>query len=75
MRRPEFIARQSGHPQGLLGRLIARIMALETATPNRRALQLLEFDENSRVLEVGFGHGRTLGRAAELAPQGFRSRN
>jgi SAM-dependent methyltransferase len=23
------------------------------------------------VLEVGFGHGRTLGRAAELAPQGL----
>ena len=75
MHRPEFIARQSAHPTGLLGRVIARIMALETATPNRRTLELLELDEKSRVLEVGFGHGRTLGRAAELAPQGFRSRN
>lgn len=71
MRRPEFIARQSRHPTGLLGRVIARIMALETATPNRRALELLELDENFRVLEVGFGHGHTLARAAELAPKGF----
>jgi SAM-dependent methyltransferase len=46
-------------------------MALETAAPNRRALELLELNENSRVLEVGFGHGRTLAHAAELAPKGF----
>ncbi len=71
MRRPEFIARQSAHPTGLLGRVIARIMALETATPNRRALELLELDEKSWVLEVGFGHGHTLACAAELAGRGF----
>jgi len=71
LRRPEFIARQSAHPTGLLGRLIARIMALETATPNRRALELLGIDEASRILEVGSGHGHTLARAAELAPEGF----
>src|ERR1700739_1497828 len=46
-------------------------MALETATPNRRALELLELDERSRVLEVGCGHGHTLVRAAELTPKGF----
>ena len=71
MRRLEFIARQSAHPTGLLGRVIARIMALETATPNRRALELLELDEKSRVLEVGFGHGHTLARAGKLAGRGF----
>lgn len=71
MRRPEFIARQAAHPKGLIGRLIARIMALETASPNRRALELLGIDEDSCVLEVGFGHGHTLARAAELAPLGF----
>ena len=71
MRRPEFIARQAAHPRGLLGRLIARIMAIETETPNRRALQMLELEEASRVLEIGFGHGRTLARAAELSPGGF----
>jgi ubiquinone/menaquinone biosynthesis C-methylase UbiE len=71
LRRPEFIARQSGHPSGIIGRLIARIMAMETITVNRRALSLLELHDASRVLEVGSGHGRTLARVAELAPQGF----
>ena len=71
MRRPEFIARQAGHPTGLLGRLLARIMAIETAAVNQRVLELLEFEDASRVLEVGFGHGRTLARVAQLAPKGF----
>jgi ubiquinone/menaquinone biosynthesis C-methylase UbiE len=71
LRRPEFIARQAGHPTGILGRLLALIMAMETVSVNRRVLELLELENESRVLEVGFGHGRTLARAAVLAPQGF----
>src|SRR5215469_11786398 len=46
-------------------------MALETATPNQRTLELLRIDEGCRVLEVGFGQGHTLARAAELTPKGF----
>src|SRR5258708_29699403 len=65
------MARQAGHPTGLLGRLLARIMAIETAAVNQRVLELLEFEDASRVLEVGFGHGRTLARVAQLAPKGF----
>lgn len=71
MRRPEFIAQQAARPSGVLGRIIARIMALETARPNGRALELLGVDETSQVLEIGFGHGQTLARAAELAPRGL----
>ena len=71
MRRPEFIAQQAARPSGVLGLIIARIMAFETARPNGRGLELLEVDERSRVLEIGFGHGRTLACAAELAPRGF----
>jgi ubiquinone/menaquinone biosynthesis C-methylase UbiE len=71
LRRPEFIAKQAAHPRGLLGRVTARIMSLETAGTNQRALELLDVDERSRVLEVGSGHGRTLARVAELAPHGF----
>jgi len=71
LRRPEFIARQAAHPRGLLGRLLFRVMAAETEAVNERALQLLELGRTSRVLEVGFGHGRTLARALELAPNGF----
>jgi ubiquinone/menaquinone biosynthesis C-methylase UbiE len=71
MRRPEFIARQAAHPRGLVGRLLFRVMAAETLAVNERALQLLELEPNSRVLEIGFGHGRTLARALELAPNGL----
>jgi len=71
LRRPEFIARQAGHPTGILGRLVARIMAMETVTINRRVLELLDLEAGSRVLEIGFGHGRTLARVAELAPKGL----
>jgi len=71
LRRPEFIARQSAHPTGLLGRAVARIMAFETTTLNRRALEVLDLNEKSRVLEIGFGHGHTLARTWELAPAGL----
>jgi ubiquinone/menaquinone biosynthesis C-methylase UbiE len=71
LRRPEFIARQAAHPSGVLGRLLARIMAIETATANQRTLQMLGLEEGSRVLEVGFGHGHTLARVTELVHGGF----
>lgn len=71
MRRPEFIARQAGCPSGLLGRLLGRIMAVETASANDKALELLAIGPNDRVLEIGFGPGRTITRAAALASTGF----
>lgn len=71
MRRPEFIARQSRCPTGLTGRLIGRIMARETALANERALQLLRLTPTDHVLEVGFGHGRTIQLAADMLPHGF----
>jgi ubiquinone/menaquinone biosynthesis C-methylase UbiE len=71
LRRPEFIARQAAHPRGLVGRLLFRVMAAETLAVNERALQLLELAPNSRVLELGFGDGRMLARALELAPNGL----
>jgi len=71
MRRPEFIARQSRCPTGLLGHLIARVMAKETAEANSHLLSLLELRPTDHVLEIGFGHGRTLERAAIAVPQGF----
>jgi ubiquinone/menaquinone biosynthesis C-methylase UbiE len=71
MRRPEFIARQARCPTGLLGRFLARIMAAETAAVNEKALALLACRPDDHVLEVGFGHGRTLARAATFVPTGF----
>jgi SAM-dependent methyltransferase len=71
LRRPEFIAKQASNPRGLLGRLLFLLMAAETLAVNRRTLELLALDPNSRLLEIGFGHGRTLTRAAQLIPRGF----
>ena len=71
MRRPTFIARQASCPTGLLGRLLGKIMAVETASANDKALELLDIGPNDRVLEIGFGHGRTIARAATLASAGF----
>lgn len=68
MRRPPFIARNSGHPAGLLGRLLLRIMALETARFNAEILDALAPAAGEHILEVGYGHGRTLQAAAERAP-------
>jgi ubiquinone/menaquinone biosynthesis C-methylase UbiE len=69
-RRPDFIARQGARPHGLLGQLIARIMARETAADNKQAVALLGLKEDDRVLDVGTGHGRSLGLIARLAPSG-----
>ena len=71
MRRPEFIARQSSRPRGLVGRLLGHVMAIETASLNSQALELLGLQPSDRLLEVGFGHGRTIRLAAAQVPQGF----
>ena len=71
MRRPGFIALQAGNPSGLLGRLIAWVMAYETAGHNAAAQQALLLEPTDRVLELGFGHGRTLESIARATPEGF----
>ena len=70
MRRPEFIALQGRRPHGILGAIIARVMANETAADNKQAIALLGLKENDHVLDVGTGHGRSLGTIAALAPKG-----
>jgi hypothetical protein len=57
MRRPDFIARQSGQPSGWLGRLLLRLMAHETRGLNGEVVAALAPAEGDRILEVGFGHG------------------
>ena len=71
MKRPTFIAEQAGKPSGLLGRIIAGIMTHETAALNDRALELLSLQATDRVLEIGYGHGRTVERIANALPAGY----
>ncbi len=70
MRRPEFVARQSALPSGLLGRLIGHVMARETAAVNEAAVELLDLRSTDDVLEVGFGHGATIARVAAAVSGG-----
>jgi ubiquinone/menaquinone biosynthesis C-methylase UbiE len=70
VRRPVFIARQSGNPSGLLGRIIAWIMERETAQDNAFARGLLALEPSDSVLELGFGHGRNILELARAVPQG-----
>jgi ubiquinone/menaquinone biosynthesis C-methylase UbiE len=70
MKRPVFIARQSATPSGLLGRVIASVMAHETSNLNEHAVRLLRPSPSDRVLEIGFGHGRTIERLAKALSDG-----
>jgi SAM-dependent methyltransferase len=65
MAKSERIARQSRRPSGWLGEIVARVMAFETARANRFALERLCAREGESILEIGCGHGRTLGRLAQ----------
>src|SRR5688500_20355062 len=70
VRRPEWIARQAARPFGVLGWLLGRIMAVETAEANRLALELLAPRRTDRILEVGFGHGATIERLSRIVDEG-----
>jgi len=72
-RRPGFVgrlrSRQAGHPSGLLGRIVGRLMVKDTADANDHALAELDLTQPRTVLDVGFGQGRT---AAVLVRAGHR---
>jgi ubiquinone/menaquinone biosynthesis C-methylase UbiE len=68
VRRPRFIARQAERPTGIFGRVLGAIMAVETRALNDEVLRHLAVAPGERILEIGFGHGRTLERAAKATP-------
>lgn len=70
MRRPRFIAEQARHARGLLGRVLAAIMARETLAANRQAMNALDIAPGERVLDIGCGHGRGLADLAARARGG-----
>jgi ubiquinone/menaquinone biosynthesis C-methylase UbiE len=70
MRRPHFIAEHARNARGLLGRLIAFIMARETWRQNLRVMDALRIEQGDHILDVGCGHGRSLTELAARAPRG-----
>jgi ubiquinone/menaquinone biosynthesis C-methylase UbiE len=62
---------QFAHPRGFLGDLAGRLMARKNAAMNAACVEWLEVAACDRVLEIGFGHGRTLQLLAARATQGL----
>lgn len=58
-------------PNGKLGWMAGRLMAIKNAGMNRFAIDTLEVEPEDQVLEIGFGHGRTIGLIADQARKGF----
>lgn len=71
MRRPRFIAEQARHAKGVLGRVVAFVMARETFAENQRAIDALRIEDEDHVLDVGCGHGRGLAAIAQKASKGI----
>lgn len=70
MAKSELIARQSAHPRGLFGRIVGRVMALDTAAANQCVLDAVDLKPGDRALDLGCGHGRTLGKVAARIEHG-----
>ena len=73
MRRPHFIAEQTRHANGLLGRLIAFIMARETWGENKRTIDALgveEYDMQALPADI-YRFPATIDVLAALTAAGF----
>jgi ubiquinone/menaquinone biosynthesis C-methylase UbiE len=62
---------QFAHPRGLPGRLAGWLMAHKNAAMNAACVEWLTVAPGDRVLEIGFGHGRTIEWLARRATQGL----
>ncbi len=57
----ETLGRQLSHPEGVVGRIVARLMNHFNRDMSRRAIAALEVARGDDVLEIGFGGGASLG--------------
>lgn len=71
MRRPVFIAEHARNAHGIVGRIIAGIMARETRGDNLWAIETLAPKPGEHILDLGTGHGAALSElAARTQPAG-----
>ncbi len=70
----EWLVGQFGHLKGFWGGLAGRVMARRPSNRRRNAwtIDLVDLQPGERVLEVGFGPGLALSRAAERVGSGGR---
>lgn len=59
-----YLSQQARRPHGTVGLLLSMIWIRETAAVNDTAIDLLAPAAGQRILELGFGPGRTLDRIA-----------
>ena len=59
-----YLSEQARRPHGPVGLLLSQIWIRETAAVNDTAIELLAPSTGERILELGFGPGRALGRLA-----------
>jgi SAM-dependent methyltransferase len=65
------VASQARQPRGIVGWLFGHVMAFLNDGMNRKAVELLDVRPADRVLEIGFGPGKTLELLARRAGDGF----
>jgi ubiquinone/menaquinone biosynthesis C-methylase UbiE len=67
-----LLVRQFGKPSGLLGIIVGLVMRVRPSNRIRslRTVELLDIRAEDRVLEVGFGPGLAVARAAQRATAG-----
>ena len=65
------LAGQFGQPTGFAGRLVGHLMAVKNAALNRAAVEVLDLQPDDRVLEIGFGPGKTIRMISERLTNGF----
>ncbi len=55
-----FLAKQLGHPSGIFGRLLMKLLNKGNASMNDFTFQQLDLQGEDAVLEIGFGGGYLL---------------
>jgi SAM-dependent methyltransferase len=58
-------------PTGKIGWMVGQLMAIKNAGMNKFAVEALDLQPDDRVLEIGFGHGKTIQSIAGQTPAGF----